>query len=274
MSEPIPCQRWKERRPRYRPSGERIRTADYAVDGIAHDRIAREFVEKHHYSGSFVAARLRVGLYRRGPLGHVLVGVAVFSEPVQPASLVKWCGTKHRSEGIELGRLVLLDDVPGNGESWFMARAFALLRREDPAVRRVLSYSDPLPRRTSSGRLLTPGHVGIVYQALNGRYHGQAEPRTILLDGEGRTVSARAISKIRAHERGNVAAAARLIAAGADPRRTGEEPSAWLDRVLNAPPFVRVKHPGNHVYEFVMSGEPSDVPILPYPRKPPTLETA
>jgi hypothetical protein len=35
---------------------------------------------------------------------------------------------RHKAEAVELGRLVLLDDVPANGESWFIARAFELLR--------------------------------------------------------------------------------------------------------------------------------------------------
>jgi hypothetical protein len=70
-------QRWRERRDSYRPTREPIRTALYDVAEIATDTEAREFVERHHYSGTYPAARARVGLYLRGEL----CGVAVFSHP-------------------------------------------------------------------------------------------------------------------------------------------------------------------------------------------------
>ena len=58
-------------------------------------------------------------------------------------------------DAVELGRLVLLDEVPGNGESWFIARCFELLRRE--GIVGVLSFSDPVPRTTADGRKVLPG---------------------------------------------------------------------------------------------------------------------
>ena len=152
------CQRWRGRRASYRPAGEVIDPRRYEVAPIDTDTEARAFVVAHHYSASYPAARVRVGLYRAG----ALVGVAVFSVPAQAKALdVLPC---DRDEAVELGRLVLLDDVAGNGESWFVAQAFAELRRRGFAG--VLSFSDPIERRAADGALVKPGHRGVVYQAL------------------------------------------------------------------------------------------------------------
>jgi len=256
-----PDLRWRERETRWAPEHQLFRPSEFGVDIIAGDNEARSFVELHHYSGSYVAARVRVGLYRKvGCLRSYLAGVAVFSVPMQPAALLRHVGS---SEAVELGRLVLLDEVGYNGESWFVARAFSALRKEHKELVGVLSYSDPLPRWTSSGRMVTPGHVGQVYQALNACYLGRAAARKLYLDGEGRTISERALSKIRAGDVGWQPASARLVAAGADPRRPGEEPGVWLARVL--PTFRAVKHPGNHAYVWRWKG--AKLAGLPYPRR-------
>ena len=147
-------QRWREHRDSYRPAGEPIRTSAYDVAGIAEDRVAKAFVLDHHYSGSFPAARFRFGLYR----GAQLVGVAVFSQPVRNEVLTGPFPMLPAAEAVELGRFVLLDDVPANGETWFLARAFELLPAE--GIRGVVSFSDPVPRRRSDGTLVMTGHIG------------------------------------------------------------------------------------------------------------------
>jgi hypothetical protein len=233
------AQRWRSRRESYRPAGEPIATRLYEVAPILDDRTAKNFVVEHHYSGSFPAARWRVGLFRAGEL----VGVAVFSQPVRESVLELAPG----AERVELGRLVLLDDVPANGESFFVARAFDLLRTE--GVEGVVSFSDPMPRATSAGGVVFGGHVGTVYQALNATYLGQAGPRTLRLLPSGAVMSARAISKIRAGERGWRYAAELLVAAGAS--SPGTDLRAWLAREL--PKVTRtVRHPGNHRYVWAL----------------------
>jgi hypothetical protein len=186
-----------------------------------------------------------VGLYR----ARTLVGVAVFSVPAQRAAIPRWTGT---TEGVELGRVVLLDEVPGNGESWFLARAFKALRQELPTVRAVLSYSDPLPRSTDEGRVVTPGHVGVIYQAFNARHLGRARAEAIILDRDGRTVSRRGLCKLRNGERSAASTERRLLAAGAPERRHGEAVDAWVDRAILEGPFRRVRHPGNLVYAWAI----------------------
>lgn len=256
-----PTQRWRDRRDRWVPEHAVFAPGEYGVETLNQHREARAFVERHHYSGSWVAARRVYGLFRRvGCLRAHLAGVVAFSVPMQPASIAHHAGV---AEGVELGRLVLLDEVGFNGESWFVARAMRALRAELPELRAVLSYSDPLPRETLDGQLVTPGHVGQVYQALGAAYVGRGRAEWIHLDAQGRTLSRRALSKIRLGERGWEPAAARLVAAGADPRRPGEEPRAWLARVL--PSFRRVRHPGNHAYVWRLDGE--RLASLPYPRR-------
>ena len=253
-------QRWNRGREVWAAQHDLFRPVEWGVQPIESDREAGDFVRAHHYSGSFPAARFRVGLYRKvGFLQSYLAGVAVFSVPVQPASLLHHVGTM---DATELGRLVLLDEVGFNGESWFMARAFRLLKKHLP-VAGVLSYSDPLPRSTADGRTVTPGHVGQVYQALNAAYVGRGAARRLYLDPQGRTVAERGLVKIRKQERGWQPAAARLIAAGCAARNTGEEPAEWLARVL--PTLRSVRHPGNHAYVWRFDGV--KVPTGVYPKK-------
>ena len=152
-------QRWRRSRASFR--SDTIRTAEYDVAAIPDDTTARAFVVTHHYSASYPAARFRFGLYHRG----TLAGVAVFSHPCNDRVLTSiFPGPATAS--IDLGRFVLLDAVPGNGETWFLGRCFELLRQAD--IRGVVSFSDPFPRETVAGDLFFGGHVGTIYQAHNG----------------------------------------------------------------------------------------------------------
>src|SRR5437016_14333117 len=116
-------QRWREHRACYRLPDELIKPSDYEVALIAGDIAAKTLLETHHYSQSYPAARFRLGLYRHG----VLTGVAVFSVPCQNSVLTN-VFPAPASLSVELGRFVLLDCVPGNGETWFLARCFEVLK--------------------------------------------------------------------------------------------------------------------------------------------------
>lgn len=234
------AQRWLLGRDVYRPASETIRPSEYDVTELD-ERAARAFVVEHHYSRSYPAARFRFALHRRGEL----VGAAVFSHPCRDDLLAIFPG--ERLQSVELGRFVLLDEVPGNGETWFLARCFERLRAH--GMLGVLSFSDPFPRTSLEGRTLFAGHIGTIYQAHNARYLGRGARRTIRLLSDGRVLSARAISKIRGRERGWRYAAAQLEAAGADP--LVGDPIAWLARWL--PNLTRtVRHPGNHRYAWTL----------------------
>lgn len=255
-----PAQRWSGGRTRFRPPGETIDPSRYGVELLVGDTTPRAFVERHHYSGSWPAARCRVGLYRM----RELVGVAVFAVPAQAATVPRWTRLPA-DRGVVLSRFVLLEDVPCLGETWFLARAFRVLRSE-LGVDAVVSYSDPVERRTVDGDLVKPGHVGVIYQAHNGRYLGRSKSETLHLDPLGRVVDRRGLSKVRNDERGAASAYDRLVAAGAPRRRLGEDGPAYVTRALAEGPFRRVRHPGNHVYAWPLRRGVHLGAGLPYPR--------
>lgn len=265
------CQRWREQRGTYRPAGEPIDPSRYGVD-LVEEREARAFVKQHHYSGTYPAARVRVGLYRsRSWITPELVGCAIFSVPMQPRVWGRYTPGLSAGAGVELGRFVLLDDVPANGETWFLSRALGLLRVALPNVRAVLSYSDPMRRLTASGAVVCPGHVGTIYQAMSARFVGRGKGAWLRLDAEGRTVSRRMLSKLRNDERGAAYAYRSLRAMGAPARLMGEAGPAYVERALAEGPFRRLKHPGNLAYLFPV-GSPAQrrgaargfLPSLPY----------
>lgn len=232
-------QRWNGGRATYRRPTEVIRTAAYDVAEIDRD-VAKAFVVEHHYSRCFPAARFQFGLHERGEL----VGVAVFSHPMSDAVITNALEVDDATEGTELGRFVLLDRVPGNGETWFLARCLAALAGR---VRGVVSFSDPVPRTGAGGELLFPGHIGTIYQAANARYRGLTKPSTIRLFPDGRVFSNRAAGKIARRERGHEAVARELERWGAAPLAVGEDALEWLRRWR---PLVTrtLRHSGNHRY--------------------------
>lgn len=254
-------QRWEERRSRFRPAGEVIRTREYDVAELPDDTTPKAFVEAHHYSGSYPAARFRAGLYRHGNL----VGTAVFSHPASDKVLTNVFAVSAL-EAVELGRFVLLDEVPGNGETWFLARAFDLIRRR--GIRGVVSFSDPIPRATSEGETVFAGHIGTIYQAHNGAFLGRGRPRTLRLLPDARVMSARALSKIRAGSKGWRYSAELLEAHGAD--RCPDEHDArqewlrtWLRRLTRP-----LRHPGNFRYAWAVDRRlrPQLSERQPYPK--------
>jgi hypothetical protein len=151
--------RWSRRRERWVTPEDHFLPAGYAVDVVA-EPLARDFVVREHYSGSFPAARLSVGLWGPGP---VLAGVAVFSVPMSESVLRRWTGGDHAA-AVELGRFVCAPSVKFNGETWFLRRCFRILGREK-GCRAVLSFADPLERRTAAGELTKGAHHGTVYMA-------------------------------------------------------------------------------------------------------------
>lgn len=249
------CQRWRERVGSYRPAGEVFDAARHEVAPIADDTTARAFVEAHHYSGSYVAARRRFGLYERAEL----VGVAVYSVPVRAEVLRPF----DASAAVELGRLVLLDRAKANAESWFVAECHRRLARE--GFEGVVSFSDPEPRARLDGRVVFAGHIGTVYQALNATYTGRAKPDTIYLLPDGRLFPRRALVKVRKRERGWRYAVDTLVAAGAP--TPGADLDAWLAVALSTV-LRRQRHGGNHRYTWALSRAGRRVlpASLPYPK--------
>lgn len=219
------CQRWRARRESYRPAREVFDVRAHEVSrmlpgGPAGD--AKDFVERHHYSGTCSSTCRVFGLFEHAEL----VGVAVFGQPVTGATLdILPC---PREQALELGRLVLLDRVGANAESWFVARAFDLLGADGYAG--VVSFADPEPRTTLTGAVVFGGHAGTVYQALGAIYTGRGSADTQYLFPSGQAFTKRAAAKIRGRESGWRYAVAQLVEAGATPPGEGEDMRLWLER--------------------------------------------
>jgi hypothetical protein len=254
-------QRWLRGLAVYRPPAEPIRTAEYDVAELPDDALAKAFVVQHHYSGSYPAARWRFGLFRRG----VLQGVAVFSHPCNDRVLTS-VFPGRATDSVELGRFVLLDEVPGNGETWTLGRCFRLLRREGLAG--VVAFSDPCRRLNRDGVPVFGGHLGTIYQGHNAVYLGRGLPRTLSLLPDGRVFSDRAQQKVRAADRGVRYAVGQLVECGAEPPLSFEPAalSDWL-RHWKGRRCRTVRHRGNHKYAWALGCRVRLPRGLPYPKQ-------
>ena len=258
-------QRWRLGRSSYRVPDEVINPQDYEVVALRGEREAREFIRTHHYLKSTPPSRWRFGLFRRG----VLVGVAVFSHPVNDRSITNVFSIPV-TDGVELGRLVLLDEVPGNGESFFVARCFHNLKR--CGIAGVVSFSDPVARTAANGTVVAPGHIGTVYKALSGAYLGRSTPRTLRLLPDGQVLSERTLQKLRAGERGTHAMREMLLSLGAP-----ESALVCAQTVRHVvEQFTRpLRHGGVHKYAsgFTAAVRKQMPPSLRYPEIAPLLRS-
>lgn len=112
---------------------------------------AIRLVVEHHYMHRRPPVSFAFGLV----IDDEIKGVLTFGVPASHHMLVGACPTEPQSV-IELNRMWCCDSLPRNTESWFVARALAIL---PPRI--VLSYADTLM-----------GHMGHVYRACNFYYGG------------------------------------------------------------------------------------------------------
>ena len=261
-----PEQRWRDRRDSYRPADdERFDPRYHEVVRVDRDRDVRPFIVQHHYSGTLPnSSSYRYLLidtrrpYWAGKGG--VVGAITFGQPGGPQVLrssFPFLDTPSR-ESCELQRLVLLDEVKRNAESWFVAQAMRHHERSVRAegVEAVVSFSDPVPRWDRDGLCVMPGHVGTIYQALTAWYTGRSKPRSAWCVREtGHVLNDRDLSKIRASQRsgkstsGWEGAVERLKGYGARPPEEGEDLVQWLVEVLDTV-CARQRHGGNHRYKW------------------------
>ena len=172
-------------------------------------------------------------------------------------------------ESLDLGRLVLEDEVPSNGETWFLARVFRLAHAA--GIRGVVSFSDPMPRARADGTFLTPSHVGITYQAGGAVFTGRGTKRSLVLLPDGCVLSARAMQKIRRGEQGHEYAKQLLTSRGARPMQAGEDPARWMAGAISDIGGRRVRHQGCLRYAFPLGRRARPVVTLaaePYPKVP------
>ena len=261
------AQRWLLGQDIRRPAGEPIKTSAYDVVPIATIAEAAEFVRTHHYAGYASSTAHRFGLYLRGELA----GVALFGPPASTnAHHAVWGDLLDQIQAVTLGRLVLLDSVPGNGESWFVARCFDHLR--DRGVLGVESCADPEPRHSDTGETVFRGHLGTIYCALNGRYVGKTNDSTLRLFPDGTCLSNRSAGKLVRGERGDTHPVAQLERWGATPLDPAEDPLTWL-RYWRKRLTRKMRHRGCHRYLWSLSKRHRRALLdrheeLPYPKLP------
>ncbi|MGH3297848.1 MAG: hypothetical protein ACRDP7_39250 [Trebonia sp.] len=267
------CQRWN---PGGVPSWRRpcdggFDPGRYGVAPVS-DGQAKEFVTSLHYSRSYPAAVHRYGLFDLAGPAPALAGVAVLSVPASKTVLTSvFPHLEPYGESLELGRFVLVDAVPANGESWFLGQCARLAATA--GLRGLVMFSDPVQRRSADGTVVMPGHVGVIYQATNAVYTGHGTPRTLTVLPDGTVFSDRAAQKIRRRERGHDYAERQLVSLGARPPRAGEDPARWLAAALADVHARKIRHPGCHRYAFPLGTrrQRAAVAIAPrpasYPKK-------
>lgn len=123
--------------------------------------LAKEIIEKYHYTHKIPQAiKYRFGLY----YDNELKGVAIFSIPANMHTFTSIFNGVTQHIGIELSRFFTYDDTPRNFESYCLSRCFRYIR-ENSDYDLIVSYADA-----------NYGHVGYLYQSLNGYYVGQTAP--------------------------------------------------------------------------------------------------
>ncbi|WP_455712009.1 Mom family adenine methylcarbamoylation protein [Streptomyces canus] len=199
------------------------------------------------------------------------MGVLTLGIPTQAAVLTSVFGQlRPYVEALELNRLVLLDEVPANAETWLQARAFRLAAAR--GVRGVVAHSDPQPRTrlTAHGpETIFPGHYGTIYQAKGMDYLGKTRPRRLTMLPDGSVLHGRAMSKVRNNERGRGGVERRLVALGARPRDEVEPGRTWLEEALQTVGAQCVHHGGHHRYAAYIgprTGRRLTATSYPYPK--------
>ena len=263
------CQRWQHGRQTWRhPSAGGFDASRYDVDELD-EPTAKRFLMTNHYAGaSYPAALRRYGMIDRAD--GQLVGVIVLGAPASSKVLTTAFPTlEPYTESVEASRIALVDQVPSNGETWLLARVFRRLRAS--GVRGVVSFADPMPRRTAAGQLVKAGHIGLIYQASAGAiYTGRGTPRTLTLLPDGTVLNARSAQKVRAQEQGHRYVQQRLVDLGATPLQTGQDPAGWLAQALQDIGARRTRHAGNHRYLFRLGASERDRSRIPIGLQPAT----
>lgn len=245
------AQRHTERRITWRPARDVVSTRTLEVDVLS-PGVAKAFVDAHHYSGTCAPPAHPIGLYQRGELA----GVAAFGPLPSMNAHRHVFPTLSTTEGVTLGRFVLLESVAFNAESWFIARCFEVLAGR--GVVGVDSCADP-----------RWGHIGQIYQATNGRHVGRTNPATIHVFDDGTELSNRTEGKARRGEVGRRYAVDQLVARGAAPPVPGEDMHAWVKRWRRE--LTRnLRHPGKYRYMWCLDRrrrrEVLRFAPLPYPK--------
>lgn len=102
-------------------------------------KIANEFIVKHHYSGKKVNnSMLHFGAFLDGRL-HGVMSFGPSTDKRKIIGLVKNTGW---NEFLELNRMAFDDYLPRNSESYCIAKAIKLIKKNAPQVKWIISFAD------------------------------------------------------------------------------------------------------------------------------------
>jgi hypothetical protein len=256
--EQAPSQRWHEHRHSFiNPDHGVFDPRRYSVVPLPEAQ-AKAYVLEHHYSRSYPSALARFGLILDST---ELVGVAVYSVPVHPKVLTNVFPDVEPRQACELGRLVLdgarekdggSAKAPHGAESWFIARTLRHLHQS--GMRAVVTFADPVPR-PGLGGIVLPGHIGstgVIYQSTNFIYTGRGTARRLIVLPDGRSLSERALQKVRTGDTGSAYVMRRLEALGAQAWQEGQDARQWLEVALAQVGAATLRHGGNHRYALAL----------------------
>lgn len=138
-------------------------------------KIANPFVRRHHYSGKVVNnSCLHFGAFLDGRL-H---GVMSFGSPMDKRKVLGLVKGTPWSGMLELNRMAFDDYLPRNAESYCIAKAIKLIKKNAPQVKWILSFADGC----SCGD-------GTIYRASNFILTGIKENKEIILLPDGQKIA-------------------------------------------------------------------------------------
>jgi hypothetical protein len=217
--------------------GQQIAINDIEIKHLVKDKNIDDLILKNHYSHKIPKAiKFRFGFYYK----NCLIGGILFNIPANQYAFTSIFNDVSQSIGLELGRVWLSDKIKKNGESYLISKCFEFIK-QNSEYKVIVSYADS-----------NFGHVGYIYQALNGIYLGLTNDEIrYILNGE-------------------------LITRRGLGRSKGDTESAHVKRLLAAG-AKKIKMKGKHKYIWIIADKRTKkillnckmkktVKILPYPK--------
>ena len=156
-------------------------------------RTARRFVATYHYAHDWGAiGKIYLGLFEH----EKLVGVGIWGYGTRPLHTIRKCfPSLGVTDYLELNRLCLLDEMPRNSETQFLAMQTAFIKSRLPTIKVLFSWADGLR-----------GKPGYIYQAASWLYGGFITSE-FYISGKGDVVHPRLLitrdgTRTRAHTEG------------------------------------------------------------------------
>ena len=125
--------------------------------------VARDFIEKYHYTKKFSSTRYALGIFYKEDTEHVffageneqLIGCMTYGHPVSNRTVNSIVDDLELDEVLELTRLVCLDGYGKNLESFVIAQSFDWLKKNTPHIRALISYWLATPTQSKHIRVVS-----------------------------------------------------------------------------------------------------------------------